>query len=93
MNDPDREPTRFIQYRPLVWMFMLCLALWIIYFITLPKWAVATAAVILGILSSYVLGIEIKAFAMRRIRRRNTIIQTAFQKELDEIDRGSKDAS
>lgn len=93
MINPDRDPNALIQYRPLAWIFMLCLALWIIYFIALPKWAVATAAVLLGILSSYVLGIEINAFMTRRIRRKNTIIRTAFQEELDEIDRRFNDAS
>lgn len=93
MNEDDREATDFTAFRPLAWILMLCLALWVIYFITLPKWAVATAAVILGVLSSWVLGIEIKAFVKRRIRRKNTIIRTAFQEELDDIDRRFKDAS
>lgn len=93
MNQDDREATKFTAYRPLAWVLMLSLALWAIYFITLPKWAVATAAVLLGILSSFVLGIEIKAFWKRTIRRRNAEIQDAFQEELDEIDRRFNDAS
>lgn len=92
-TEDQREAIDFTRFRPFAWVLMLSLALWAIYFITLPKWAVATVAVLLGILSSFVLGIEIKTFWKRTIRRRNTEIQTAFQKEVDEIDRRFNDAS
>lgn len=92
-TEDQHEATDFTAFRPLAWVLMLSLAMWAIYFITLPKWAVATAAVLLGILSSLVLGIEIKAFWKRTIRRQDVNNQTAFQKEVDEIDRRFNDAS
>jgi len=93
MTDPERERNDMTQYRPLAWILLISLALWAIYFITAPKWAVATAAVLLGVLTSWVFGIETKAFIDRRIQRRGRAQRTAFQEELDEIDRRLDDAS
>lgn len=93
MTDPDPERRDMTQYRPLAWILLVSLALWAIYFIALPKWAVATAAVLLGVLTSLVFGIEIRAFIQRRIEHRERAQRTAFQEELDEIDRRLDDAS
>ena len=80
---PDTMAIDFASFRPLAWIFIAAIALWIIYFIALPAWAAWTIAIMFGLLTSFVLGIEIRAFQIRRIERAEAKRRAAIQEELD----------
>jgi hypothetical protein len=45
----DDTAIDFASFRPLVWLGLLMVALWVIFFMTLPSWAGWTFAIILGL--------------------------------------------
>jgi uncharacterized protein (DUF58 family) len=84
----DDTAIDFASFRPLAWLGLLMVALWVIFYMTLPSWAGWTFAIILGLATSFILGDEIKAFQERRIKRKEREQRAEIQEGIDRAGHG-----